>query len=873
MAQRPPPPPPRRRSSTLEKLRRTQARDARPFDPEDPPERYAKRHHFAVNPTHEDALGLRVRFHRKTTQEVLEQEQQYNSWSSDPTKGDWFIPERLGGSDYSGGYVHKANFKVFTNEWADHDPPFYTEVYGGHGTYGVAIHIDSAPDEVWEQLQSLENYPVLDEEVLSELEEEGKNETWERWACAEYKSLWEERYFENESLPEAWVDMISDDAWREHFEACAEAGNIYWEAQGDQPEMHIDVKRVFEACKTDPPWPPVPAASAEAVWQGATEAAEAERAAAGEGAEGATPDDRRRRYIDQLRADLDRPYRRFQTNAATALIATNLAEWLKRDPYAGLAVNPKRSTTGLYSIGVIESNVLHTLDPHEAAALVMRGPEPDAQSLLVLWYGSGKRVRGGSYYTVFFIDPTKLTSLPIFTIGRLGEVDESISETVSAGVWDDVVRGLRGALTGSVNRWDLAALMLYLYWYSEAELDPPLMDYASETNLDPILVRLDIPSEEFESAWAEVFETHAKRERDVDEIMHLVGMGRPERAAAPPPAPPAPSGAAEARRRRHIEYALEQLKRPVTPRFQPNTLRDANVNDFLESDPYSGLRLRFKADANSYWYVPGTVLHNVTHDGDPHADAILLMRSEENGEDFIVFWVVNHLGPHGEALHYALYVLDPKRVPKPMLAIGTVAEVQSELQNVVSEDNWDIVLRSLVRTGGSDAVAMYLRWYIDSGVEPSLTSLAVGSTYPGLIMIDEVPAAELTHAFSEVFELFDRHVAGGESLHAPRPAQPGPPAPSEQPFWLEGPQERPPRRQYSEGELEAFRARGLRQGYDYNPRLSEGMTPEQFDPVELARGTFVEMEHTDDVDEARSIAMDHLVEDPLYYQKLQLAGL
>lgn len=49
---------------------------------------------------------------------------------------------------------------------------------------------------------------------------------------------------------------------------------------------------------------------------------------------------------------------------------------------------------------------------------------------------------------------------------------------------------------------------------------------------------------------------------------------------------------------------------------------------------------------------------------------------------------------------------------------------------------------------------------------------------------------------------------------------------------------------------------------------SAGMSPRQFDPVELARGTKVEMEHTSDRKIAQEIAMDHLVEDPRYYQKL-----
>lgn len=54
---------------------------------------------------------------------------------------------------------------------------------------------------------------------------------------------------------------------------------------------------------------------------------------------------------------------------------------------------------------------------------------------------------------------------------------------------------------------------------------------------------------------------------------------------------------------------------------------------------------------------------------------------------------------------------------------------------------------------------------------------------------------------------------------------------------------------------------------------SAGMTPDMFDPTQLAIGTRVEMEHTTDRQVAQRIAMDHLVEDPLYYQKLRTIHL
>lgn len=50
--------------------------------------------------------------------------------------------------------------------------------------------------------------------------------------------------------------------------------------------------------------------------------------------------------------------------------------------------------------------------------------------------------------------------------------------------------------------------------------------------------------------------------------------------------------------------------------------------------------------------------------------------------------------------------------------------------------------------------------------------------------------------------------------------------------------------------------------------LADKKRESDFDPEALAKGTAVEMEHTDDPEAAKEIAMDHLVEDPKYYDKL-----
>jgi hypothetical protein len=51
--------------------------------------------------------------------------------------------------------------------------------------------------------------------------------------------------------------------------------------------------------------------------------------------------------------------------------------------------------------------------------------------------------------------------------------------------------------------------------------------------------------------------------------------------------------------------------------------------------------------------------------------------------------------------------------------------------------------------------------------------------------------------------------------------------------------------------------------------LADKKKPSDFDSGQLAKGVKIEMEHTDNREKAREIAMDHLQEDPNYYDKLE----
>lgn len=47
--------------------------------------------------------------------------------------------------------------------------------------------------------------------------------------------------------------------------------------------------------------------------------------------------------------------------------------------------------------------------------------------------------------------------------------------------------------------------------------------------------------------------------------------------------------------------------------------------------------------------------------------------------------------------------------------------------------------------------------------------------------------------------------------------------------------------------------------------LADNKQSDNFDTTELKKGISIEMEHTNDPEIAKEIAMDHLTEDPYYY--------
>lgn len=154
------------------------------------------------------------------------------------------VPRYLMGGDYANSCsVEIANRKVFMEKFGDVDGVY--ELYGGYGSFGVAILASVDNDEMAELLASLNNYPVIDDDALSETEMELQEEAWDNWAQSDFVSALE-KFNEIEDLDD-WLD--GDEVYQLFHWASDEIGQ-WWECESGG-NMYINVEAIAQHCTMD----------------------------------------------------------------------------------------------------------------------------------------------------------------------------------------------------------------------------------------------------------------------------------------------------------------------------------------------------------------------------------------------------------------------------------------------------------------------------------------------------------------------------------------------------------------------------------------------------------------------------------------------
>jgi len=162
----------------------------------------------------------------------------------------YFYLPYASGSDYSGSTVEAANHKEFLESYGEEE--FVWEAHGGHNTYAVVLGLtgllecaDDTFDAILDIIEGLEDYPLINDEALSNLESDLADEAWDSWVAAEFRRALEKKY---DCAEFEWPD---DSELRTFFEKKAEEANEYWFNEGYGPDMYIRVDEIVEGIDLD----------------------------------------------------------------------------------------------------------------------------------------------------------------------------------------------------------------------------------------------------------------------------------------------------------------------------------------------------------------------------------------------------------------------------------------------------------------------------------------------------------------------------------------------------------------------------------------------------------------------------------------------
>jgi hypothetical protein len=137
-------------------------------------------------------------------------------------------------SDYSGSTVERSNteymLRNFTREQG------IIEVYSGYGTRGVMLTSSALElEEIKDIIEGLDNYPVISDDDMQQLENEIEFESWDSWI----------KYDLTRALDDAGISYQDDDTLRDMFYQAAERANEYAVFE-DAVSCWFDLDRIVE---------------------------------------------------------------------------------------------------------------------------------------------------------------------------------------------------------------------------------------------------------------------------------------------------------------------------------------------------------------------------------------------------------------------------------------------------------------------------------------------------------------------------------------------------------------------------------------------------------------------------------------------------
>jgi hypothetical protein len=187
-----------------------------------------------------ESVGEFVKYDRDENLDEIS-EIEYGSWQpvGNLRNANLFICKYMMYGDYdNSGAVERANYRVFLERYGDN--PGILKIFGGYGTTGIAIKVNSLTDSMVDDLRGLANYPALDDEAVSEVEQELQDRAWAGGYRDEFRSLLTKKFD-----PEEEKDWSDGDLDRLFYVVAGRIDEDWRIETGGT--AYIDVQKVAEA--------------------------------------------------------------------------------------------------------------------------------------------------------------------------------------------------------------------------------------------------------------------------------------------------------------------------------------------------------------------------------------------------------------------------------------------------------------------------------------------------------------------------------------------------------------------------------------------------------------------------------------------------
>lgn len=151
------------------------------------------------------------------------------------------MPDTLSGSDYSGSMYNESNHRVFLAEHGD--VPGIYDVWGGYGSFGVAIRLDALTNEdIKRDLETMEEYGILSDEDYYELQNGYIKTNWEEYVRDDFlKQIRKSDSFLSDL-------KISKPKLLELFQECTDETGEAWEKEGPH-QVFISLDKIVPVAR------------------------------------------------------------------------------------------------------------------------------------------------------------------------------------------------------------------------------------------------------------------------------------------------------------------------------------------------------------------------------------------------------------------------------------------------------------------------------------------------------------------------------------------------------------------------------------------------------------------------------------------------